>query len=89
MKSPLERAARALCELDNNPPGATMDGKPLWMGYLPEVRAVLQAIREPSAAMISAAWEHRREDDDHSRLGEEPLPEDAWPAMIDAALEEG
>lgn len=54
-----------------------------------QVSAVLQAIREPSEAMISAAWEHRREDDDHSRLGEEPLPEDAWPAMIDAALEEG
>lgn len=42
-----ERAARALCELAGNPSGATMDGKPLWMSYLPEVRAVLAAIREP------------------------------------------
>ncbi|WP_260927425.1 hypothetical protein [Novosphingobium sp. 9] len=50
-----ERAARALCLLDSNPPDATMDGKPLWMDYLPEVRAVLQAIREPDEAMIEAA----------------------------------
>lgn len=42
--SPIERAARALCELDNNPPGATMDGKPLWMDYLPEVRVVVEAL---------------------------------------------
>jgi hypothetical protein len=53
--SPLERAARALCELDNNPPGATMDGKPLWMDYLPEVRAVVEAIRQPSEEMVAAS----------------------------------
>lgn len=51
--SPLERAARALCELANNPPGATMDGKPLWMDYLPEVRAVVEAIGEPSERMAA------------------------------------
>ena len=54
MKSPLERAARALCELDGNIPGATMNGKPLWQDYLPEVRAVIAAIREPTEAMIYA-----------------------------------
>lgn len=56
-KSPLERAARALCELDNNPPCATMDGRPLWMDYLPEARAVLRAVREPSRVMTDAGGE--------------------------------
>lgn len=82
MKSPLERAARALCELDKNPPGATMDGKPLWMDYLPEVRAVLQAIREPSESMERAAGRAAGE----MFTGAETV---AYTAMIDAALEEG
>jgi len=76
-KSPLDPAARALCELDNNPPGATMGGKPLWMDYLPEVRAVLQAIREPSAKMDLAAAECGSSD-----------VADVYRAMVDAALEE-
>lgn len=84
MKSPLERAARALCELDNNPPGATMDGKPLWMDYLPEVRAVLQAIREPSVAMFQAGLHPPKPD----VVGAIP-PLNIWQAMIDTALEEG
>lgn len=58
--SPLERAARALCELDNNPPGATMDGKPLWMDYLPEVRAVVAALREPDQAIADKLTESAR-----------------------------
>lgn len=49
--TPLERACRALCELDGHPPGVTMKGKPLWQDYLPEVRAVLAAIRDPSDPM--------------------------------------
>jgi hypothetical protein len=84
--TPMERAARALCELAGNPPGATLDGKPLWQDYLPEVRAVLQAIREPSEGMIISGIAERHE---------QPVPE-AWSlatenifrAMIDAALAE-
>ena len=52
--SPLERAARALCELAGNPADATMDGKPLWMDYLPEVWAVLCAVRVPSDPVVDA-----------------------------------
>lgn len=53
-KPPRELAARALCRLAGNPEDAIMDGKPLWMDYLPEVDAVLEAVgwredaREPS-----------------------------------------
>jgi len=53
----MERAARALCELDGNTPGATMNGKPLWQDYLPEARAVIDAIREPNETMIAAGGE--------------------------------
>jgi len=43
VRSPKERAARALCELDGHPPDIKMDGQPMWMSYLPEVDAVLEA----------------------------------------------
>lgn len=76
--TPLERAARALCSLDGHPENATMDGKPLWADYLPEARAVLQAIRAPSEAMLSALDHHDKRD----------AGVDAWHAMIDAALAE-
>lgn len=55
MKAALERAARALCLLDGHAPDIKMGGKPLWHDYLPEVQAVLQAIRVPDDAMIAAA----------------------------------
>lgn len=83
--SPLERAARALCELDNNPPGATMAGKPLWMDYLPEVRAVVEAIREPSMAMRVAGRDGCAE----MHVFENTDPQGPWTAMIDALLAEG
>jgi hypothetical protein len=38
-----ERAARALCELEDMPPDIKMDWSPMWISYLPEVDAVLQA----------------------------------------------
>jgi hypothetical protein len=90
--TPLERAARALCELDNNPPGATMDGKPLWMDYLPEVRAVLQAIREPSKAMTDAGGEKEyageADGEDVNVSAGDYAAGVIYRAMIDAALEE-
>jgi len=76
--SPLERAARALCRLDGHPENATMEGRPLWQDYLPEVRAVIQAIRDPSHEMVQAV---------PSDTNAPIYPEDIWQAMIDAALE--
>jgi hypothetical protein len=55
MTTGLERVARALCELDANPPDATMNGMPLWQDYLPEAWAAIMALREPDTAMIGAA----------------------------------
>ena len=80
MKTGLERVARALCELDANPPNATMDGKPLWQDYLPEAWAAIMALREPDPAMIGAG----------ANKGSEVRREDIggiYRAMIDAAVD--
>ncbi len=79
--TPIERAARALCELDNNPPGATMDGKPLWQDYLPEVRAVLLAVRELGDVALTTKIPH-----DADWSNERDM---FWKAGIDALLAEG
>lgn len=88
LKPPLERAARALCELDNNPSDAMMEGRPLWMDYLPEVRAGLEAIREPSEGMRGAGMEITLHvDPDESDDAYRDDAADVWRTMIDAALE--
>lgn len=53
-KSPRERAARALCNLDGNAPDTTFEGKPMWVSYLPQVDAVLRVALgdEAWAAMV-------------------------------------
>ncbi len=81
MSNGLERVARALCELDGHPAGATMDGKPLWQDYLPEAWAAIMALREPDAAMIDAARLRAAErgEDDFAGIHR---------AMIDAAMTE-
>lgn len=43
MKSPRERAARALCRLDGHPENIKFEGAPMWQSYLPQVDAVLEA----------------------------------------------
>ena len=80
-KPALERAARALCHLDGHPEDAMMDGKPLWQDYLPEVRAVLDAIRAPDEAMTIAGEAHIE-----SLPAHRPLTMRIWAAMVDAAL---
>lgn len=95
MKAPLERAARALCNLDGHAANATVDGKPLWQRYLPEARAVLLAIREPSRVMVDAASETVMH---YPAIGDPALREalikersvfvEAWNDMINAALKE-
>lgn len=77
--SPLEKAARALCRVDGHPEDARMEGKPLWQDYLPEARAVLEAIREPSVDMVYDGGINHPPADTIS----------IWQAMIDAALAEG
>lgn len=55
MKPTLERAARALCRHEGHPENIQFEGRPMWESYLPQARAVLEAITEPDMAMVSAA----------------------------------
>lgn len=84
--TPLERAARALCDLDGNPPSAQKGGKLLWMDYVPEVRVVLSSLKYPSSLMaamggIAGNWSHGCGDDpsEHAK--------DVWKAMIEVAMQ--
>lgn len=43
-QSDWEKAARALCSFDGVPENIVRDGKPMWMSYLGEAKAVLVAI---------------------------------------------
>lgn len=43
-KSDWEKAARALCRYDGHPEDIMFEGKPMWMSYLGEAKAVLEAI---------------------------------------------
>ena len=83
--TPIERAARALCRLDGHPEMATMDGKPLWQDYLPEARAVIEALHEPSQSMREAGAEIVRAlCPDHSPAAAEDDAASVWRLMIDA-----
>lgn len=58
-------------------------------GLRENVRAVLQAIREPSEAMIAAFVDKALHDDVLSHGGWPGYARDQWKAMVDAALAEG
>lgn len=79
----IERAARALCTLDGHPPDAKMDGGPLWKDYLPEVKAVMEAIMEPSKTMceVGANWLT-------GDKGPRAKAQAVWREMVRAAVEE-
>jgi hypothetical protein len=80
--TPLEKAARALLASESNGEKPWDDLDAITRGaFLRDARAVLQAIREPSEAMVSAAAPHVF---DQSRMSAEC----AWQAAIDAALTE-
>lgn len=55
-RPPRERAARALCKLDGNPPDFNHDGEPMWMRYLQAVDIVLLSVLGDDAwqAMVEA-----------------------------------
>lgn len=83
--TPIERAARALCQLDGHPDAEERKGKPLWRSYLPQVRAVLEAIHEPSLRMTEAgAAIIRYVSPEESPSGYQSDAANAWRFMIDA-----
>lgn len=53
--TPLERACRALWRLEGHPKIISSKGEAQWRGYIPQARAVVEALREPDEAMVRAA----------------------------------
>lgn len=86
MSPVIEAGARALCRNAGNPENATMDGKPLWQDYVPEVRRVLIAIRDASDKMadVGRATAYERVVD----ISESDAKA-IFAAMLDAALWDG
>lgn len=86
---PAERAARALCKLDGHPQAGVAEADIPWQDYLPKVRAVLDAVHEPSDWMKEAGAELVR----HVGAGEEQrsYEQDAgniWRYMIDSMFKD-
>ncbi|NYT43142.1 hypothetical protein HZY97_20370 [Sphingomonas sp. R-74633] len=85
-KSPIERAARALCTLAGHPENITFEGRPMWESFLPEVRSVVLAIRDTSPAMLEAGATAIVQCQEQ---GEPEIAADGcWRDMIDAMLAE-
>ncbi|CAN5333179.1 hypothetical protein BH10PSE12_BH10PSE12_02520 [soil metagenome] len=89
---PIERAARALWEISGQPYHASdlspsilpPEAKPDWERFVPHIRTVLTAMREPSEAMEKAVDELAEESGAQYDIG----PDVIWRKMIDAALSE-
>jgi hypothetical protein len=73
---PIERAARAICA-----GGGELSSETQMRFAEQQARAVLQAIREPSPEMVSAAVQTAAQIGPHDHVG-------VFRAMIDAALSE-
>lgn len=84
--TPIERAARNLAEMHadtferRSPTVEREYADAHWRDYLPEVRAVIAAIREPSEAMLNASTEGQSSREGVARF--------VWTAMSDALPEE-
>ena len=83
----IERVARALCrEAGDDPDETDITGRggPLWRLWIDAARSAIEAMMEPTNAMLKAGSAH------HMYGPGDPLPDalDAWRAMIDAALNE-
>lgn len=82
---PAERAARALCTLAGKPEGAIFEGVPMWENYVPQVRAVLDAINEPSGHTKEPGGEEFRAPTDHtSEITRQSDATNVWRYMIGA-----
>lgn len=75
----IERVARRLAQLEVGEGERLADA--FWHQFIGDARSVLTAMREPTEAMIEAAYAVEPD-------GRVPALSDAWTAMIDAALAE-
>ena len=81
---PIERAARALCKLERQP--EKVGRKPTWPNYVPQVRAVLEAVTEPDTVMAKAGGKIL--DYPMGSRAASAMASQVWEAMANAALKE-
>lgn len=81
---PIEKAARALCQLQGENGDDITSGSPRWTHYRAQVLLVVDALREPSQAMKEAGSEIIRHDgSEESSMGHESDAANVWRFMID------
>lgn len=91
--TPIERAARALCALEDLDPDANEIGASLpdhrnWHSFVDDVRAVIAAIRDPGNDIYQAGFDAEAAANPHKTQPHHVVPS-VWAAMIDALLEHG
>lgn len=92
MSEMIERVARALCAADDlnweeqADPQTSGSGDNNQAAYLHAARAAIEAMRDPTDAMIAAGIAQANICTDDQTASAACVPEHAWPAMIDAAL---
>lgn len=84
MNEMIDRVAKALCKQDSEP-------KECARFYAAIARVAIEAMREPTAAMLTAGWEaalfdHRAVDQAEYEAAAKEYPRSVWRRMIDAAL---
>jgi hypothetical protein len=88
----VERVARAICKADGRDPDSDFTSGnatfPAWQAYQSRARAAIEAMREPTEAMIEAGGlsDAARPYDGPEGEGCQFYPAIAYRAMIDAAL---
>lgn len=89
MESMIERVARAICTANGGDPDSDDHRQPTWRDYVPEARAAIEAMREPSRVMIKAGRKSPDVRGGTSDCDVSPFPNNTitrYQAMIDAAL---
>lgn len=81
----IEKAARSICRIQNESEDDASTGVPRWTFYLPHVRAVLEALHEPSLPMKEAGSEIiRHVGPEESNLSHQSDAANVWRFMIEA-----
>lgn len=91
MVTMIERVARRLCEANNTIWGGPRgeddpDFMLVKLRYMHQARVAIEAMREPTEAMVEAVAKAEEEQGYCKSAYESMSAEDAWPIMIDAAL---
>lgn len=81
---PIEKAARALCQLQDEDGNDVISGSPRWTHYRAKVLLVVDALHEPSQAMKEAGSEIiRHVGSEETNIGYESDAANVWRFMID------